>query len=213
MLIARILPVVIPLLLAPSIFAQQATLLDSTIRVTGLTPEANLVWMRVSHEAQPYMTAVITREAIAPDHDRDGTIEIDFAERIPLRTTFVAVDISSGATVVSSPEGFSSETIIPGDRLGRARGVSHAFDLLELERNELEILVVRPQVGAWRVLSFEGSPGDGDRMNDGVLTVRFADLQPVTAPGAAVPGNLKPGDIVVAIDPESLAHFSHVVGR
>lgn len=39
--------------------------------------------------------------------------------------------------------------IEPSERFGKARGVRPSLDLLEVERNELEILLVRPRVGAW----------------------------------------------------------------
>lgn len=198
-------------LFAQALAGQTVTFTDAEVRISELSPGARLAWVALAHEPQAFMTRFVTRDGVAEDQDGDGIATIPFV--FPLRTVLAAVDIDTGSHIIASPAGFTSLALQPAERFGRARGMRPSLDFLELERNEVEVLVVRPRVGAWRLLSFEGSPADADAVNDGVLTVRFADLQPLAAPEEGVPGTLKPNDVVIAIDPEDLAHFTLTVGK
>jgi hypothetical protein len=186
---------------------------ERSLQIDGLTPGASIVWISVAIEGQGWMNRIVPREGLLTDSDGDGRITIELDAPLSLRSTWAIVEVSSGAYVVATPEGFQSSVLVPDGIIGRARGLRTSLDLLEIERNEIELLVVRPRVGAWRLTAIEGSPQDADRSNDRVLTMRFADLVPLGTPGLAVPGVLKPGDVVIAIDPEQLSHFATVVGR
>ena len=189
------------------------TFLEQSVQIEKLTPGGAIAWMSVSIESDRGMNRLVPRNGSLVDTDGDGQAEIALDVAIALRSVWVVVDISNGEFAIVTPEGFESRVIAPDGLMGRARGVRQALDALEIERNEIELLVARPHVGAWHISAMEGSPQDRDGANDRVLTMRFADLKPLGVPGSAVPGTLKPGDLVIAIDPEDLSHFSAVIGR
>jgi hypothetical protein len=186
---------------------------ESAVTVSSISPGASVAWLALGHEAEAFMTQYRSRDGVIEDADADGVITIEFPSAIPLRFVIAVAELESGAWRIGTREGFMSTAIQPDDRFSRARGMRPSLDLLEVERNELEVLLVRPHVGAWRINALEGSPSDSDRISDAVLTVRFADLTPLGAPGGAVPGTLKPRDLVIAFDPEELSHYALEVGR
>jgi len=186
---------------------------ESAVTVSSISPGASVAWLALGHEAEAFMTQYRSRDGVIEDADADGVITIEYPATIPLRFVIAVVDLESGAWKVATRDDFTSFPIEPAGRFGRARGMRPSLDMVEIERNELEVLLVRPRVGAWRLRAFEGSPADADRANDAVLTIRFADLTPLATPGNAVPGTLKPGDVLIAIDPEELGHFAKEIGR
>lgn len=202
------------LLAAASTSAQPAvSFSDDGVTLSGLTPGGPVAWISVSLEPTGVMNRVVPRQGYDGDLDYDGIVTIPLGSRPALRSTWAVVDVTTGAYAVGTPEDFVSTPIVPGDRLQRARGLRKALDALEIERNEVHILGVRPGVGAWTLQATEGSSVDRDSMNDQMLTVRFADLVSLGDVALAPPTSLQSGDVLIVIDMELLSHFAAVAGR
>jgi hypothetical protein len=121
------------------------------------------------------------------------------------------VDVTPGAFALATPEGMPRrEVALPGDSLVRSpRG---AIEVLQDSRQFLEILVVRPGEGAWRLSVGDGGASDADRQPNGSIQAAFASMQAIQSAKAA-PGQLLPGDVIVVVDPRQMEFYATTFGK
>lgn len=80
---------------------------------------------------------------------------------------------------------------------------SDGRDAIEDQRTLLDLLVVRPQVGAWTLRVSDGDESDGDGTIDGRPEGILDRLKPLA--GSPLPPSLfEKGDLVMALDPAAL---------
>lgn len=189
-----------------------AQFLGQSVRISGVTPGGAVAYVSISIEPSDWLNRIVARDGFIADDDRDGVVTIELGARPALRSVWGIVDVSSGASSVAAPEGFTSALMDPRDRMNKARGIVGSLDAVEIERNELEILLVRPGVGAWRLTANDGGAADADRSANRMVR---AALNAMTAlgPSGSPPSRVEPGDVAIALDPEELSHYQIIVGR
>jgi hypothetical protein len=67
----------------------------------------------------------------------------------------------------------------------------------------VELLLVRPGIGAWGLTVGDGGASDGDGDRNGAIRLALAALRPVLLAPAA-PSAVLPGDALVVIDTQTL---------
>jgi hypothetical protein len=82
--------------------------------------------------------------------------------------------------------------------LGRDAAFAKQAGLVHVARIELEVLVVRPQVGVWRGRVRDGNERDSEHQSNRGVSVSLAELES-NIEAENLP--LKTGDVVIAIDP------------
>ena len=128
---------------------------------------------------------------------------------MPVKSIWVVVDMTTGAFAASTPAAYpwAVETDFP------TAGATFASDRASLvslqdDTQQLEVLVVRPKVGAWR-----GTIRHDDSSSRDVAGVLLtaSDLAPWgKAPSS--PGLLVSGDVIVGIDPDGFTYFARQLG-
>ena len=201
------LGVVLSLVFAGPTFAQPAVEVgDTGVTATGVTPGAHLFWLAFAREREGWFSRVLHWEGADSTADAAGQTVLQLGRSVPVKAIFVAVDMATGAFGASSPAAYPWATEVPFP----AAGVSLAADRtsvvsLQDQHEELEVLVVRPKAGAWRgTIRHDDSASDAE---PGVL-VTFAGLTPWGSSPPS-PGALHPGDVIVAIDPNTIEYFAH----
>lgn len=174
------------------------------VALRGLSPGGEAVLFALSREPQGYYTRVVERsEALVADALGEARFELGGA--VPVRSVWVVADVASGALAAAAPEGSPLRTreLSPGDL---RRGPAGRRDRLVRSLERLELLIVRPGVGGWRLSLHDGGAADADGADDGALSAALAELAPVGA-APAPPEEVAAGDRFVAIDPRTLDLF------
>lgn len=171
-----------------------------SIRASGITPGAEVVWFGRSVVYQGGIPRLTRHFETVRDDDRDGVVtwKID----VPELSVWTVIDFSNGAFAVASAPGFELRTIdLP--RVVWRGGTTH----VDLSRDHLDFLLVRPRVGVWTLRAFEGGRLDADGRRDATLRGQLAMMR--AAEGSAPPPpTATPRDVLVIIDPRALDVFA-----
>jgi hypothetical protein len=176
----------------------------AAVVVSGIEPGARLALVGVGLATGGLLPGRIRFSELLVA-DALGEARLTSEHDVPTWSVWAAVDVASGEVTVAAPEGGELRRREVPPRALRAE-----LDGLDDPRRFLEVLVVRPPAtpddgmsGAW-VRSFgDGGEGDGDGATDGNVRVVPTLLEPLgDSPAAAE--RFAPGDVIVAIDPDSL---------
>jgi len=180
---------------------------DNAVRVTGVSRGGGVVLFgveRIIHD--DFSESVTLWNEHLTDPDGDGEVSLPLQTPLSPFTVMVAVDEDDARYLVATP-GFIPLTISP---LGKLHG-NNKGEPIEFA-NAMpygEALVVRPKQGAWVARGWDGTPGDADGRADGKITIRFADMKAARGrPDIAGPDRLLPRDLVIVINPMTLAVYA-----
>ena len=121
------------------------------------------------------------------------------------------MDFESGRSVIAAPQGYPlvvppfPESLLKHEEEG-------IVGLFGTEMVSAQMLIVRPQAGAWRLIAAEGGSGDNDNQPNGRLDLAASAALPVGGNDPA-PRHLEEGDVIAVIDPQRMEAFLTEVGR
>ncbi len=169
--------------------------------VSGLAPGGQAVVFGEAREIADYAATLVRRDEIVTA-GADGTARYDLGRAVPQQSMWVVVDLATGGVATAAPEGFR---VAASDFHGRGllRGLLAEADGLEDSRPFLELLVVRPGLGAWGATVGDGGLGDEDGRTDGKLRASLGRMRAVRASGAP-PDRFAAGDVVAVVDPTAM---------
>ena len=180
----------------------KVTLETDAVLVSGMTPKGQVVLIGVTREIGDDDFPEVRRHLeVVADEDGDGAVRYPVAEGVPLRSLWAVADLVSGDHDVVSPEKFGSRRVN-----WRGRGVQRrndGKDAIEDQRTILELLVVRPQVGAWALRVRDGNETDEDGLIDGRLQGTLEQMKPLAA-SPQPPSVFQRDDLVLALDPAAM---------
>lgn len=176
---------------------------ESTVNVRLASKGGNVVLFGFAHEEKDYVTTLVRREEILEDTDRDGKVSLDLGYPVPVASIWVGIDLQTGDSGVAAPAGRPwRELVLPPP------AIAPNLRALDLELRMLEVLLVRPGVGAsaggvWGMRVGDGGEADEDGEQDGTLRAALADMWSV-GDSALPPAELSEGDVLVLVDPLDL---------
>jgi hypothetical protein len=192
-LFAVLLLVALPCLAAEPVVSFE----EQAVVVSGLTPNGQVVWFSVAKQIESSMAHFVRREDVLADEDGDGAVRFELDRMVPLQSIWVAVDLTTGAVAVATPEGYTlRDASLPP---GRGSGKAGRPDWIGDDRQLLEILVVRPGLGAWGSTLGDGGVNDEDGRGNGRISAALARLHAVGS-SPAPPDHFLPKDLVFAVD-------------
>jgi hypothetical protein len=182
--------------------AVQINLEPDAVTTSGLRPHGRIVLLGVTREIAPDDFPTVRRHLeVLVDEDGDGTIRYPVKQGVPLRSLWAVADLESGSFDTAAPEAFGLRRV---DWRGRGLERRHdGKDAVEDRRTMLELLVVRPQVGAWALRVSDGGGTDGDGAIDGRLQGILDEMRPL-AESPAAPAAFEGDDLVLALDPTAM---------
>lgn len=181
-------------------FGSELVLIDGSLHFRGAIPGASVLLFGVAHEPLGYETRIMPTARIITT----SAAEMVFtpAPAHLLRSVWIAVDLTSAAVAAATAPGFvaiirerSPQEI--GSIMARVPRFSYAAGAAYL-------CLVRPREGAWLLFVADGGTRDEDRNPNGLLTLSTGTMRPVGTSGAA-PAAPAPGDVLIAIDPQTLS--------
>jgi hypothetical protein len=146
------------------------------LTATGLTPGGQVVWFSVSRDAADYAELIIPMSSLGAA-DNNGTAVLSLPQMPPSQSIWITVDLTTGSHAVTGSARFSPNQL-GGGAFSVQPGSGAAADELQDAGATVEVLWVRPGIGAWTL----GLAGDSPRNLAGAGNpVRFAldQMQPV----------------------------------
>lgn len=180
----------------------RVTLETDAIKASGVTPGGQVILLGVTREIGEDDFPTVRRHLEARvDEDGDGTVRFPLEGGVPVRSVWAAADLASGDFDAAAPESFGLRRAN-----WRGRGLERrqdGKDAVEDRRPLVELLVVRPQTGAWALRVGDGGESDADGVIDGRLQGVLDQMTPL-AGSPKPPSTFEKGDLVVALDPSAL---------
>lgn len=178
------------------------TLEKNAVTASGVMPQGRVVLLGVTREIGEDDFPVVRRHLeVLADEDGDGTVRLPLEQGVPLRSLWAVADLASGDFDAAAPADFGLRRVNwRGNGPERRRD---GKDAVEDRRSLVELLVVRPQAGAWALRVGDGSESDGDGVIDGRLQGVLGQMKPL-AGSPPPPSEFEKGDLVVALDPSAM---------
>lgn len=194
------------LLAAPLTAAPALQFQPSSVTGSGVTPAGNAVFFSVSRQAGAWMDHTVPRVEAVTDLDGDGAVDFALGGALAERSIWALVDVANGTFCVDGPDGFEPQEVAFDPPAAFKKG------MIGDRRQSLELLVVRPGVGAWHGRLFDGAAGDLSAASDGMVVTDLAQLTWVDPGGVTgIPAqlsSLQTGDLVIGIDPVHLEYYT-----
>jgi hypothetical protein len=177
----------------------------SSIVVKDVTPGEAVILFGASHRAGESIELKRSRQLLV-DGDRDGSVEFALDAGVPVDSIWIAVDISSGRSALAAPSQSAFRKLeFPAGVLHK--GPSGSYERYASGRRMVDLLIVRPRVGAWVAHAIDGHQTDADQRQDGTTSVVFAHGRGLGAAAAPPPRHLTPRDVVVVIDVRHMEYY------
>jgi len=212
-----VLLALLPICLTASLAAQQPpppptlTFTPSTVTVSGVTSGGKVAWIEVARQIDDMFLRLVRKADVTVDTDTNGSVSIEPDDGVPPQSVWLAVDMATGAFVSGAPSSFPILAAqLPLSAI--ATPLEGGGDAVKLDRPQIEILVVRPSVGAWVSTVGDGGPSDSDQLGNGAVEVAVEVLDPLGDTHDPAAANLAAGDLIVVVDSTTLDVFTLVLG-
>jgi hypothetical protein len=181
------------------------TFAEAEVLAAELTPGGDAVFWSVGREPLGYVQRVVRHHGVEVV---DTLGEARFSPEtgaVLLKSAWAIADLATGAVAIGAPPGFVLREIpFPGN--GFAAGAPGRVNRLRHAKAAVDLLVVRPGVGAWRLQAQDTGTADRDGEDDDRVMTDLEDLVPLVEGGPEPPERFARGDVVVVIDPLDLTY-------
>src|SRR5258706_9855115 len=186
---------------------------ERSVTVSGLTPGGDLVLFAIAKEPANSVVPVpmkTVHAVVLHDDDHDGTVIFERQRAVPLIAVWVAVDLASGQWAASGSPGFDAQTI-PLESFAKQDNAGHLRKLSALVP-EMDVLLVRPGTGAWRIYTAKTSSLDENAHGGRPLQIDVSGMIPLSNSLSKL-DSIHPGDIIALIEPLSMRFAVQEVGK
>jgi hypothetical protein len=178
----------------------------TTVHASGITSGREAIVFGCTIDLYSGMRSLRRRAEIVRDTDADGAVDLPLST-LPVVSVWAVVDLESGRYALATPPGFTAPVHELPDDVWKSDTT-----FLDVERDYLEILIVRPgstpHSGAWTLMASEGGSNDGDDKLNKKLRMTMDRLKHLHGAAATPqPGKVQKKDLVIAIDPHELDAF------
>lgn len=172
---------------------------ENSVSVRSASSGGRLVLFGFAHDEQQYVMTLRRWEEILENSDQSGTFTFDLGRSVPPASIWVAVDLQTGESAVVTPGGLPPRQLVVA-----AQAIAPRLQALDVDVPMLDVLLVRPgvgatAVGAWGLRVGDGGASDEDDAQDGTLRAALDGMWSV-ADSAAPPLELLEGDVLVLVD-------------
>lgn len=173
------------------------------VTAAGMTPGGDVVWLGLVRKVVEYEAAYGRRQGVV-QADASGAAQIPIGDGVPPQSTWIAIDLKTGAYAMASPDGFSPLLFDLAPAALNLRGDALADQLVDVA-DHAEILLVRPGKGAWAKTVGRGGADDESNPNDAAFKLSLDKLEPLRGADGPSSGKLNPKDLLIVLHPEAMA--------
>lgn len=200
--------------LRPTGAAETATkpvvqLRQTAVVATNVTKNGDVVFFAIARTPRDGWTEIRHWHRLVRV-DSQAAASVDLPTGVPTHSVWGVVDVASGGVAFALPDEslFHEVPFLP---MVLHRDDSEEFDRFISGRARLDLLWIRPHVGAWSFSGGDGALADADRASDGSLAVSPGSL---TALGSVpTPSKFQSGDLLLLIDPHAFEFSWTEVGK
>jgi len=181
-----------------------------TLIVSGASPGSEVLVFGAYQHMVGYFAAYDIFQEFVVDDGHDGIVKFDFRGPIPRRSVWVAIDTRNGDYAVAAPAGYPVKlSDLPTTAIAKSKT---GDDALSLSFAAAEILILRPGGSAWRGKIDRSGTSDERDADPMKLLVSASRLMALRGrePG---PRAIRPGDLIIAINPLTLEALIHQAGK
>jgi hypothetical protein len=202
--------------LAIPVFAAAAepvsiSLTQDVVRVAS-RPGSTIAILSVAQEPFNSAWRLVARRELLPDDDDDGSFVYRPEHGVSFRSIWIAIDVQTGAVAHALPAGYIAEEMHER-AAGRGRAVEVATNTLDVSRDRVEFLLVRPGEGAWTLSAREGGADDRDGLSNGRLRLNLPRLRALGPGNGGPPDALREGDVVAVLDANRMQYWYRTISR
>lgn len=181
---------------------------EAALTVSAATPGGDVVVFGLARVPRGVYSEVVRRsDVVLADALGEARYEMPDGEEVPFKSVWAAVDLATGHYGVAAPGAFPLQELgFPGE--GFEVGAPGLVDRLRQRFTWVDELVVRPEVGAWRLHGADGAPEDEDGEANGSLVTGIERLEPLTPAGPGPPQGFAAGDVLVIVNPRDLRFYA-----
>ncbi|MCI0478939.1 hypothetical protein L0Y59_00125, partial [Candidatus Uhrbacteria bacterium] len=166
----------------------------TTVHASGITSGREAIIFGCTIDRFSSMRRLRRRAEVVRDTDADGAVDLPLST-LPVVSVWAVVDLESGRYALATPPGFAAPVHELSDDVWKSDEL-----FLDIERDFLEILVVRPgsgpHSGAWTLMASEGGSNDGDDHLNKRLRMTMARLKHLHGADATPqPGKVQKKDL------------------
>jgi hypothetical protein len=180
---------------------------ESAVLAADLTPDGEALFFSLARIPLGYTQRVERRvESLPVDALGEASYEIEVGGPVPEKSVWAVVDLSSGAFAIAAPGSFFlDESPVPGNAFevgapGLLNRFRHTFPWVDM-------VLVRPGVGAWTLRASDGGGQDRDGTANGRTVTALEDAEPVGV-SPEPPDRFQEDDVLVVIDPRELRFYA-----
>ena len=177
-----------------------------SVVATEVTPGGAAVFFSVSREPLAWMEQVVCRAAFLTDEDGDGTVAFLLEGELAWKSIWAVVDFQTGELALATPEGYPLEEMDHAVVKGLFGGPSERIRSGPNQPESLNVLIVKPKVGAWSQVLEGGRLVAQRDLLDGSPAETTG--RPAEAISDHHPKPPRPDEVFVAIDPHTMATFA-----
>jgi hypothetical protein len=180
---------------------------EAAVLAVELTPGGDAVFWSVGREPLGAVQRVVRHHGLAVvDALGEARFEPETGS-VLLKSVWAVSDVATGAFAISAPPGFVLREIpFPGN--GFAVGAPGRVNRLRHPKSSLDLLMIRPGVGAWRLRAHDTGAKDRDGKDDDRVMTDLDDLEPFDPAGPEPAERFARGDVVVVVDPHDLTYYA-----
>ncbi|MEA2491578.1 MAG: hypothetical protein QOH21_3370 [Acidobacteriota bacterium] len=187
---------------------------NDTVIIRNVSPGARVAVLSVAREmsqGQPPVPRLVRRTEVITDDDRDGVVRLELGKLIPRMAMWAFVDMNTGASIALPTPGYEPPRLNLSDELVKHDNAGQ-LKKLDLVYAEVEILLVRPGTGAWRLNAAKYSQLDESKHSEDPIRLDVESMLPVgDSPNA--PHSVKPGDVIAIVDLRWMQYGIMEVGK
>jgi hypothetical protein len=175
------------------------TISGNLIEATGITAGQDAIVFGCAIGKYSGLPEIVRQAVVVHDSDGDGAISL-VLPNVPVTSVWAVVDYSSGRYAIGTPSGFTAKVAEISDHDWK-KDTSQ----IDVTREWVEVLLVRPGGGAWTLRAGEGSANDADGASNRNLRAALSRMQFLHGdPSQAAPEKAKSKDLLIIIDPHEL---------
>lgn len=180
---------------------------EAAVVAAELTPGGDAVFWSVAREPLGSVQRVVRHQGVeVVDAQGEARFEPESGE-VLLKSVWAVAEVATGAFAIAAPPGFVLREIpFPGN--GFAVGAPGRVNRLRHPKSALDLLMIRPGVGAWRLRAHDTGLADRDGEDDDQVMTDLDDLEPFDPAGPEPPERYARDDVILVIDPEDLTYYA-----